>query len=255
MKNTRFSILALSALLLTPSIVSAADTNAFIDKLGEILKKIIDGVSGSNYDYVSNILSPQILFGLLIFFVIFAIVGEIKLFKQNWLKISISAIVGILAGGFISQSWIQPLLNQYESLGIAITFILPFVLMFYFLKTVAPDKILIQKAIWTVYLVVVIFNAILNFNETTTTGKWLYVIIIVLTAMALLFGHKLMNLMFKEDLKEQLSSRSKEAEASIVAQIDLDTQKLSSLQGAARKALEDKIARNREVLKNLRVED
>lgn len=167
------AILSLSLI----GIVSAADNPAatFINKLSEIITKIFGGET--NYDYISNILSPQVLFGVLIFLVIFAVVSQISLFAgKTWLEVTVSIVVGLLAGGFINPAWIQPLLNQYEALGVAITFIVPFIGIFFFLKEVAPTNQLVQKFVWFVYLMALIFTYILNFGKMAGLGAWPHII-------------------------------------------------------------------------------
>jgi hypothetical protein len=189
-----FGVLFFAVFIL--GVVSAADSQ-IIDKFKEILE------FDKNYDYVSNILSPEILFGILIFLVIFAIVDQIGLFNQTWIKITLSIVVAILSAGFIDMAWVQPLLNQYSALGITITLLFPFVLVFYFLRKVAPYSGLVHKIVWGVFLIITIINAFLNWSKVDGTfPQVIYAIIIIGCLVMLSYGKEIFKKMFKEEVQE-----------------------------------------------------
>lgn len=256
-KGAKIFAFVILGLVLTSFLISAVSAATVISGFGDKLSSLVDTIfSGSTNtkDYVQNILSPEILFGLLIFLVVFAIISTLPLFKDGapWIKTTLSIVVGILAGGFIDPSWIKPLINQYSALGVTISFVLPFVLIFYFMKKTIPSNAFLQRFVWTVFGIAILFNAIINWNSTDTKiTKTLYIILIIAALVMILFAKKILGLMFKEGLKEQLSERTREAQASLTAQIAQDQEKLSQLTGAARAALEAKIARNRAALLKL----
>lgn len=210
-KGTRvfaFVILSLFLVSMIAGVVSAATTNTqIIDSFQNVLNGNWTGFNG----FLSAILTPEILFGLLIFLVIFAILSQINLFKQDWLKVSTSVIIAILAAGFINTDWLLPILNQYTALGITISFILPFVLLFIFVRDIMPNNQLMQRLVWFIYTIVVIANFSINYDsiKTDAFAKNLYWLIIVLSVIMLAFGAKILNLLWKEKLKEGTNSWKK----------------------------------------------
>ncbi len=242
-------VLGLFMISFLAGVVSAATPlqQQIIDKFSLIL-------SGDSTDYLRDILSPEVLFGLLIFLIVFAIVSKISLFgTTTWIKTTVSVVIAILAAGFIDVSLLKPILNQYTALGVMITLLLPFILLFYFLKEIAPNSLLLHRIIWWTFFVVVVVNAWVNWDTADSTlTKILYWAIIIGTLIMAIASRTIMNSMFKSDLESQLSERTKEAEVSLMAQIAQDKRKLEELKGAAYDALAEKIARNEKALAKMK---
>jgi len=176
-----FSLLALSFLV---GIVSAAWNvkDTFIDTFSNLFSGNISNAT----DFFKTLLVPEILFGVLIFLVVFAIISKISLFGPDWVKVSVSIVVAILAGGFIDVEVLLPILNQYSALGILISFYLPFVLIFYFLREIAPNNLLVARLVWWGYAFIMVINSFFNKSQLDNTTTWLYwIIIIAAVAMAI----------------------------------------------------------------------
>ena len=204
-KETRLlSIVLVSLLLVTllAGIVAAQENTLAIDKLKEILSSLFGG--DETYDYIGNILSPQILFGVLIFLIIFAIIDHISVFSsKKWLSVTVSIVIGILAAGFIESDWIKPLLNQYTALGVAITFLIPFVLLFYFMKEIAPHNLFVQKFVWWVFFIAVVVNLIINWDKTDSKiTRGLYLVIGLFAIIMAIKGDAILKMLFREELHE-----------------------------------------------------
>ena len=199
------SLFLISIFFISLAIVNAQQTNEIVSRISEIISNFFGGVV--NYDYLGNILSPQILLGILVFLVIFSILNQISLFKSNkWILGILSVVISILAAGFISTEWIMPIINQYTAIGIAISFLIPFVLLFYFLKEIAPHNTMIQKFIWIVYFVIVILNALLNWGKIPAGAegnftRFLYIAIIALAFVMMVASNKILGWIFKEQLE------------------------------------------------------
>jgi hypothetical protein len=201
----RVLILGLFSLLLV-SLIGFVSAQTIKD---DVIKIITDILNGESASFVKDILSPQILFGILIFLVIFAIISKISLFGTSGIKIAVSAVIAVLSAGFISIEWIYPLLNQYTAMGITITLLLPFALIFYFVKEIAPHNKLMHHVIWGTFLVIVIVNAFTNWyvipaGQQTLT-KVLYWIIMIASTVMFAFGNKIYSYMFKKELDEAIS--------------------------------------------------
>ncbi len=210
-KGTKIFALVILSLFLTSmliGVVSAVDlVSPFVDKVSSLFDS-----NNTSSTFFKALLSPEILFGLLIFLVVFAIINQIPLFTEDWIKVTISIVIAFLAGGFIDASFLLPLLNQYTALGITITFLLPLILIFYFLKTVATTNPLLQRAIWIPYAIIVVVNAIANWKQLPAgwnLAKGLYILIILMAFIMIIWGGRIFNQLFIQNLKTDMEKWSK----------------------------------------------
>ncbi|NMB81700.1 MAG: hypothetical protein GYA14_07760, partial [Ignavibacteria bacterium] len=153
------------------------------------------------------ILSPEILFGILIFLVIFAIIDQIPVFSSTGIKVTLSIVIAILAGGFIPSEWFLPLLNQYTALGVLITLILPFVLIFYFLKSVSPFSSLLHKLVFGAYFIIAFINWLI-YNPSLADQKLvrtMYILLLIIDAIMFFASVKIFKAIWEEELKEDVS--------------------------------------------------
>jgi hypothetical protein len=210
-------LLSVMFISLIAGIVAAQEKNAI-----DTLKDALNGFFGTtNSTFLNTLFSPQILFGILIFLVIFAIVSSINIFgKKAWLTTGISIVVSILAAGFIDPSWYGPLINQYTAIGITISFLLPFVLLFFFIKQVAPLNKAFQTIIWVVYSVIIAVNAFLNMDKIGETpfAKLLYFALFILGIVMIVYSKKIFKWIFKEEQNTKIdkaASKAKKAAAAV----------------------------------------
>ncbi len=183
------------------SVVSAQELlkSPMIDKIQEISKKIF--ANDKTYDYFKNILSPEILFGILIFFVIFAIISTISIFKSKLIRITLSIVIAILSAGFIPVEWINPLLNQYEAIGVLITLGFPFVLIFLFLKNAAPENALVHRIVFSAFFIITLINFMINIGKIDQLTIILYVGILILNAVMILWSSEILKFIWKAELQ------------------------------------------------------
>jgi hypothetical protein len=207
-KVLAFCILSLFMISFFVGVVSAAWNvkDTFVDTFS----KIFSGDFKTFKDFLVNVLSPEILFGLLIFLIIFAVVSQISLFGPTWIKISVSVIVAILAGGFIDVRVLQPILNQYTALGILISFYLPFILIFYFLKEIAPQNSLVGKFVWIGYAIIMGINAFINWDRLTGASKPLYIIVIIAAVVMAFIWMWIMKKLLINEIKDAIENNSKQ---------------------------------------------
>src|SRR3989344_1975304 len=206
-KGTRILALTLFSLVLVSflvGVVSAAEELVNVDAVNaakagtsdiatstlvDQVKSLFSGDITSWTDFLDNLFSPQVLFG-----------------DKPGINVAVSIIVSILAAGFINPLWYSGIINQYQSLGIAISFLIPFVLLFYFIKEIIPTQRTFQHLVWGVYFVIVVTNFIINYGtiQNDATAKALYWITGGLSLIMLIFGHTIINMLFKEELKSAL---------------------------------------------------
>jgi glucan phosphoethanolaminetransferase (alkaline phosphatase superfamily) len=217
-KEGKFLALSFLGLFLIISglyFVTAADTT---------ISKITDLLSGTSFTdfkgFIANLLTPHILLGILVFLVIFAIISKIKLFGSTGIKVAISVVIGILAGGFIDVNFVNAIINQYEALGILISFGVPFALIFYFLKEVAPQNKLIQKTVWIVYGIILLITYITNASAIQgTTEKGIYALCGIGAIFMVIFGGRIYNRLFINELEEAVAKNQEVNEVIIAAKI------------------------------------
>lgn len=236
-KFLAFFAIGLFAVSFFAGLVAAQNpvTNA-ISKISDLF----GGNINSFQDFVKAILVPEVLFGILIFLVIFTIIDKISLFgvsgQSNWVKTTISIIIAILAGGFVDSSIYLGIINQYSALGILISFYLPFILLYYFLKEIAPQNSTVQGIVWWTYTVFVGISAWINWNavqasDIPTLSKWLYWIMVLASIGMAIFHKKIMHKMFINELKAGIDENEKKNLAILstkekqIAELILQTQK------------------------------
>lgn len=192
-------LLGLFAVSLISGIVAALNVSSFTDSLTNLTN-----ASGIG-DFLGKLISPSILFAVLIFLVIYTVASQVPFISgaSNGIKIAISVVIAILSAAFISPDVIRPLINQYSAIGIAVSFVLPFILMFYFIKSTFPQNSILQKAVWVIYFIALFISYISNANELTTSlAKWIYWIMFILTGIMFFWGKSIYNMLWKEELKE-----------------------------------------------------
>jgi len=104
---------------------------------------------------VASYLFARVIFLLIIFCVVWAVVGRIPIFEESkWIAFIISAGVGLLSTRFLLQpEWIQTILLPYTAVGIAITTFIPLFVYFYFVEEGIQSKVM-RKIAWILAAVV-----------------------------------------------------------------------------------------------------
>lgn len=211
MKKGHVRILALSILALflvsfLIGVVNAADdaqtiSSSLISKIQEILTNLFS-TNSTGYDYFKNIFSPEVLFGVLIFLLIFAIFSSIDLFSNKWVSIPLSIVVAVLAAGFIPSQWFLPLLNQYTAIGILLSLAFPFVLIFLFLRKIAPYNGLVHKLVFSIFFIITLVNAVINWSSLTDKfSQLIYVLLLILNAAMFGWSINIFRAIWKEEVK------------------------------------------------------
>jgi len=145
------SLILLFVLPLTLSFVSALDTEAiqsnwFVSPFVEFLQSI----GWTTYN------TTVILFGILLYMVIFSIVDQI--FGRKWGTLGwvypavISLIVTILAFIAIPPNFVDAIVLQYGAMGATILTVIPFIIVFYFSVWVS-NNLVVARVTWIFYIV------------------------------------------------------------------------------------------------------
>ena len=234
-----FLLSALAILALAGVVAAAISVQGFTDSLKNL------GSSSGFLDFLSRLITPSILFAVLIFLIIFAVVSTLPFLKTaaKWVKIGVSVVVALLSGAFISPDVILPLVNQYTALGITISFVLPFILIFYFIKETVPQNRLVQKGIWVIYFTALAISYISNAEGLKGTAQFIYFAMGAGAAFMFIWGKKVYDMLWREELKEAVAATEARDKAIIAAQLQelIRLKKEAKMGSRERQELEDRI--------------
>ena len=186
-------IFLLSLLTIT---VSAADVKDTTKKLTSGISDFIQGIQETITGRLDEIQFIRVLFFVLVFLIIVAILGVIPLFQeQKGIKILVALIVTILSVMFIPVELIKPMLNPYSALGVALISIIPFALMFVFTQYMLVNTFL-KKVAWmffAVYLLGMTVYTSISIDMTKgvtsmTVYTWVYGLASVLALLMVFFN-------------------------------------------------------------------
>jgi len=146
-----FSFLVLFAILLASSFVFAQETNfeVFVEKIG-----------ATNLDVNFSV----ILFGLLVWMVLYSVFSKMVLFENSvWWSSAVALIVTLLSFIYIPKELLDAQGPLYGALGGTIITVIPFAIAVYFTVWVTRSYV-IARAIWGIfflyYLVIFFFGPV-----------------------------------------------------------------------------------------------
>ncbi len=246
-------LLGLFAVTIVAGAVSAAfEVKSLTDSLTNMFKK-----GTTTADFFKNLISPAVLFTVLIFLVVFAIISQLPFLKKGkeWIKTAIAVVVALLAGAFVDPSIFLPLINQYTALGVAISFVLPFILIFYFIKETVPRNRLIQRGIWGIYIVALLLSYIGNYDQIADNKltEWIYWLMGIGALGMLIWGAFVLDRLWQNEVEEEVA----QVEASALNKKYARLQEIKTLKGTATgtilEGLIDEEKRITEELKSLKI--
>jgi Flp pilus assembly pilin Flp len=219
-------LLGLVAVSMIAGIVSAAWSPT---DLTDSLKNLFSG----NGDFLTNLLTPPILFGVLVFLIVFAVASNLPFLKsgKEWVKVGVAIVVALLAGVFMPKEIYLPLVNQYSALGITISFVLPFILIFYFIKEAMPRNLLLQRLVWIIYTIFLILSYIGNYQDLGKTANWIYIGMCIASGVMILWGGKILEKLWAEELQEAIQITQEAELTSALNEVAKREQALTNVRG------------------------
>ena len=135
--------------LLSVGLVSAeSNFEAATKKLASGTSNIFSGLQLSPSNFT------LILFGILLWMVVYSVIRNIDLFKSNhgiW-SAAFALIVSILAFNGFPPGFIEGIVIQYQAMGATIVTVIPFIIMVWF-TTMSGINLMMSRLIWLVYTV------------------------------------------------------------------------------------------------------
>jgi hypothetical protein len=116
-------------------------------------------------------------------------------------------------------------------LGILISFYLPFVLIFYFLREIAPNNLLVARLVWWGYAFIMVINSFFNKSQLDNTTTWLYWIIIIAAVAMAIAWNWIMKRLIISDIESALAESSQMNKIMTAQEIDQLEKSLTSLVG------------------------
>src|SRR3989344_120409 len=162
--NYFFALLALLAVFAFVPFVSAQyeygygggfwyGTEQVIDSIVQNIEPLLRALLGG-YDWTGYLLFEKTLLFILISIIIGLILQKLPVFesfKNKKILRLVAALIGILGVRNLNYIWVGTILVQYEVLFIAIAGILPFMIYWYFVKSIDEP---VKKVAWIFYAVI-----------------------------------------------------------------------------------------------------
>jgi len=175
------------------------------DFLGEMLKGILKAVvesanlllSGAG---VGEVAFSKLLFAILLFAVIYGVVGKISVFKDNNVaKWIVAIIVPILSMQFMDANTVSALLLPYNAMAIAIATFIPLVIYAYFLEGI--DFSWMRKIGWVLAIVAFLGVWSSRSPEVQSQAGWIYGLAAIISIALFFFDGTIHRWILKSRLK------------------------------------------------------
>jgi hypothetical protein len=218
MKKRVLYYLPILSLFLTP-LLSAAPFD--FDNAQYQVSRIIDSMLGIASPFFEMIIGDyssseffftKVLFLILLIIICKNVLDRTPLGEDNKkLSFLISTIISILAIRFMSENeFIEAIVIQYGTLGIAITTILPMVIFFYFVHNTRVGTFG-RKMFWAIYTIILSALWLSKANEIPETANWIYGITITAAVLFIILDKSIHGYFGLADLKRFEKRENREA--------------------------------------------
>ncbi len=152
-------------------------------------KPILEGILG---DYTSSdFFFIKVMLLILTFVVVRAVLDKVPAFKGNKIVIFIiSVVISILSVRYMTDLQIvKGIIMSYDTLGIAITTIIPFIVWFFFVEKGITSGAG-RRFLWAFFIVIFSIVWYNRYDEINGIGNYIYIGMISLAILALIFDRK-----------------------------------------------------------------
>lgn len=229
-------IMLFSMFLLSVQIISA-------ETVGERLLSgfKIGSIDLSNLNLPSTLNFTKFLLFALVTLIIYSISGSLPFVgEKRWLAFSISLIIGFLSIFYLLPKQVYTILMSYKALGIALTSIIPFIVIAVVAKRLHDEgHAWISKVLWIgfgVVLGVIWFTS--NYEDIGQFGMWAYGLTAILTLLMILFEKWIYFRIFKSVLKGEISEANERYAAHLTAKMEKILDQMDSASPTTRRKLE-----------------
>lgn len=122
-----------------------------VDFYVQLFEPILSALFGG-FGWSGLYLFERFLVFILLMSVIYVAVGSFPIFEdKKFVRGIISVVVPLIGMRFIDYEWFNSILMQYQAVTIILASILPFIVYFYFLYSVAGDYYILRKIGWVIF--------------------------------------------------------------------------------------------------------
>lgn len=214
-KSVKISGFFVLSILIINLFVGFVSADSFADKIAQGVSSAGGFPAG---DFFEGTGFAKFLLFLLVALIVFGISEMLPFIgKENktWVSIGISIVVGILATFYLKDTEIYSILLSYGALGITLTVLVPFLLIFFMSIKLREDGYgFFSKVIWLIFGVVLVFRWVFADSGACVAGKicesmgsfgnWVYPITIGGVLIMFLWGDKMVESILKGKVDDSI---------------------------------------------------
>ena len=241
-KGTKITALLILGLVLTSILIGVVSAEGPTDFLKDIFKKLFSPEGLKSLGFETQITIVKFLLVVLLAILVYSIISATPLFdndKIKWALWPVSIIIAYLATFYWIPADLIAILQTYNAMGLALTTVLPFliILAFYWEMAKHPNKANVAiggflLALFSFFLVYRL-AVLISFppqgipQEQLNLARWTYGIFLAIALLSFVFRNKIFEKLFKWNLTNYIE-RSKVLSANIAAARAADLRQLAS---------------------------
>jgi len=169
-----------------------------IDMVEDLLRPLAEALLGDYEDH----LFERTLFGILLFAIVYVVIKELPVFKDNNKIIWIITIsISILSIRFLTETQlVETILLPYSVLGVALNAALPIIIYFYFVESFDQSPT-VRKLLWIFYIVIFVGLWDSRYDDLGTIS-WIYMMSAIAALLFLLFDGTIRRAIIKQQMKQ-----------------------------------------------------
>jgi len=215
MNNKKFLVIGLLSLFMISMIAGVVGANAFTDFMSDIGKdgKFLPNVFGSTPESQTGI--AKILLITLVVLLVYSVADSLPFLggvEKEGVRWAFSIIVGILSFMFVTTDIIRAILTNYEALGVALTSIIPLIILMVFVARLRTTHAAIANVVDKPLFL--IFGIYLFVRWVSLAGEgngyaWIYIITAGISVIWALGAGRWLSKKFKEEKQTSMVQESK----------------------------------------------
>lgn len=219
MRYTAVITFTVVVILVSLTLVSA---ETFFEEITNTVRGWFSGITGDIFKVTDASVSAQILLFFLVALIVYAVSDHIPFLEQKgWIAALISIVIALLATLYLKSEEIATILQSYGALGIALTIVVPFILIAVISKRLhQKEHMIMAKLLWIVFIVAIAMKFLTaQASEIGTFGKIFSLVAGILALIMLIWENKVYLFLWKEQLKSARDTSQAEALSDVTAQL------------------------------------
>ena len=131
--------------------VSQSVITTYVDVFEPVLQALFGGYGG----WSGYLLFERFLLFIVLVSIIYVILGRVALFEsQKMVRWIVSIVVPLIGMRYVDYISLDAIITQYQVLAIALTSVLPFIIFFYFVHSIARHSSTVRRICWIIFIAV-----------------------------------------------------------------------------------------------------